>query len=47
MTALHAETRLQSPTPPTRGIVEPDAARLARLAPLYDGLYFLRAIKDG
>ena len=29
------------------GIVEPVADRLGRLAPLYDGVDFLRAIKDG
>jgi uncharacterized protein (TIGR00369 family) len=37
MTTLHAESRIQ----------EPAAYKLARLAPTYDGLSFLRAIQNG
>jgi len=40
MTALDA-------APSTSRIQEPSAYKLARLAPTYDGLSFLRAIKDG
>ncbi|HET7310873.1 MAG TPA: PaaI family thioesterase [Mycobacteriales bacterium] len=32
---------------PTLGVVEPIADRLARLAPTYDGMDFLRAIQNG
>src|SRR5437764_3400285 len=46
MTALPTD-RLFAPTTAGLGLVEPIADQLARLAPTYDGIDFLRAIKDG
>ena len=49
MTALHAESHLSlaAPTVAGLGVVEPVADKLARLAPHYDGIAFLRAIQSG
>jgi uncharacterized protein (TIGR00369 family) len=47
MTALPAEELSVRPTATGLGIVEPAADKLGRLAPLYDGIDFLRAIRDG
>ena len=46
MTALPAEDFAPA-TVPALGIVEPVADKLGRLAPLYDGIDFLRAIQRG
>jgi uncharacterized protein (TIGR00369 family) len=46
MTAL-AEHLTTQATVGGLGVVEPVADKLGRLAPLYDGVDFLRAIKDG
>jgi uncharacterized protein (TIGR00369 family) len=47
MSAMPAEHLSAPPTVAGLGIVEPAAGKLGRLAPLYDGIDFLRAIKDG
>jgi uncharacterized protein (TIGR00369 family) len=47
MTAMPAEDFNVPPTIAGLGIVEPVADKLGRLAPLYDGIDFLRAIQDG
>jgi len=47
MSALPAEHPSVPRTAAGLGIVEPAADKLGRLAPLYDGIDFLRAIKDG
>ena len=47
MTAMPAEHLSLAPTVAGLGIVEPVADKLGRLAPLYDGIDFLRAIQDG
>jgi uncharacterized protein (TIGR00369 family) len=47
MTALPAEDFGVRPTVAGLGIVEPAADKLGRLAPLYDGIDFLRAIQKG
>jgi len=49
MTALHAESHLPTPAPTAGGlrVVEPAADKLARLAPHYAGVDFLRAIQSG